>query len=540
MIGRVLSRYTVLEEIGRGGMGVVYRARDESLGREVALKVLSATASRDDLLAEARAAAAVSHPAVAVVHDVGEAEGVTFIAMELVRGESLRTALGRGPLEPARGLALAAEVAEGLAEAHARGVVHRDLKPGNVVLSASGRAKIVDFGLARRAAPLSGIDTEGETMARRDTDVGCLVGTAPYMSPEQVRGEATDARSDVFSFGAMLHELLAGRPPFARPTALETLHAVMRSPAPRLGDVGLGPGRAEVQRILDKCLDKDPSRRYQGAADLAVDLRAACRVLERGATEPAAAEVPPAPGRLRVAVVDDEENARALLLEYLSAEADVEVVAECRNGFEAVKAAAEAKPDLVLLDVQMPKLDGFEVAELLGSGVAVVFVTAFDQHAVRAFEVNAVDYLLKPVEPERLRAALRRVRERLGRREPPPPVAPLLESTRAEGRPLDRVLVRDGARVHVIPAERIDFVEAQDDYVSLAADGKRHLKQQPLAELEKALDPARFVRVHRSYLLNLDRLARLESDGEARVAVLRDGTRLPVSRTGYQRLKTLL
>jgi two-component system LytT family response regulator len=244
-------------------------------------------------------------------------------------------------------------------------------------------------------------------------------------------------------------------------------------------------------------------------------------------------------GPMRVLIVDDEDPARDLLREYLGREAGVEVAGECRNGFEAVKAVAELRPDLVLLDIQMPKLTGFEVLELIGREVAVIFVTAFDEHALRAFDVNAVDYLLKPVAPDRFRAALARARDRLQARAPLP-VADIVQSARPPGARVERILVRDGAKVVVIAAADLDYAEAQDDYVGLHSKGKVHLKQQTLAELETSLDPARFVRIHRSFLLNVDRLARLESEGETRSAVLTDGTRLPVSRAGHTRLKALL
>src|SRR5262245_37269418 len=243
---------------------------------------------------------------------------------------------------------------------------------------------------------------------------------------------------------------------------------------------------------------------------------------------------------MRIVIVDDEALARSVVREYLDSIADVEIVAECANGFEAVKAVAELAPDLLLLDIQMPKLTGFEVLELVDRDVAVVFVTAYDEHALKAFEVNAVDYLLKPVAPDRFRAALSRARERV-RSRLPLPVPQLLQAARPEGAPVERILVRQGARVQVIPIPDLDYAEAQDDYVGLHAGGKEYLKQQTLTELEKTLDPARFVRIHRSYLLNLDRLQRLEGDGgDGRVAILKSGARLPVSRSGYSRLKAFL
>ncbi len=554
MIGRTLSHYRILDELGRGGMGVVYRALDTSLGREVALKVLGPAASPGGeqerrLRVEARAAASLLHPAVSVVYEIGQAEGATFIAMELVRGRPLATLIAERPLGPERALDLALEVAEGLAEAHARGIVHRDLKPKNVMLTESGHAKIIDFGLAKLLKPRTPFESGSDTPSWGETDPGRILGTAAYMSPEQVRGGEVDARSDVFAFGALLYEMLSGEPAFRRETGVETLHAVLKEPAPRLREEGLGAAGPVLQRVLDRCLAKSPDDRYPSVGELVADLREARRRLGTG-PDPAevAAERPglPRPARpaeaaaLRVLIVDDEEPARDLLREYLGAAGGVEVLGECRNGFEAVKAVNDLAPDLMFLDIQMPRLNGFEVLELLGRDVAVVFVTAFDEHAIRAFEVNAVDYILKPVSPDRVKDALERARRRLSSR-----VVLPVEKIAAAARPADatlaRIVVRQGPRVHVIPVERLDYAEAQDDYVSLHAEGKSYLKQQTLSELEASLDKARFVRVHRSYLLNLDRLARIETEGgEPKGVVLADGTRLPLSRSGYGRLKGLL
>ena len=243
---------------------------------------------------------------------------------------------------------------------------------------------------------------------------------------------------------------------------------------------------------------------------------------------------------LRIAIVDDEELARRVVREYLQDVDDVEIVAECANGFEAVKVATELRPDLLLLDVQMPKLTGFEVVELVGREQPVVFVTAYDQYALRAFEVHAVDYLLKPFERDRLVEALARARERLQQRQPAAAAA-LKAAGESRPRPLDRILIRDGAKVHIVPVSRVDYVQAQDDYVCIRSEGREYLKEQTLSELEAALDPARFVRIHRSYLLNVDRLARVEPmSKDSRAAILKDGTEVPVSRTGYQRLTELL
>jgi len=243
--------------------------------------------------------------------------------------------------------------------------------------------------------------------------------------------------------------------------------------------------------------------------------------------------------RLRTVLVDDESPARALLREYLGAHPEVEIVGECENGFVAAREIPRLAPELVFLDVQMPKLDGFEVLELIAPGPAVVFCTAYDEFALRAFEVHAVDYLLKPFGRERLAEALARVHARRGLQGPPP--AALATTARAPGAFVERIVVRDGAEVHVIAIDDVDLLEAQDDYVAIHAGKRQWLKQQPLGEIAQALDPARFVRVHRSWVVALDRIARIEPMGkDSRVAVLRDGREVPVSRGGYQRLRELM
>ena len=242
---------------------------------------------------------------------------------------------------------------------------------------------------------------------------------------------------------------------------------------------------------------------------------------------------------LRVIIVDDEEPARLALRQALDEIGGAEVVAECANGFDAVKVVGELTPDVMLLDVQMPKLDGFDVLELVGREVPVIFVTAYDEFALRAFEVHAVDYLLKPFMPDRLRAALARVRER--REGALPDALTLRQAARPSGTPLERVVIRDGPHVHVLPVEKIDYVEAQDDYAAFKAGGRTLLKEQTLSDLEGQLDPRRFVRIHRSYVINIERLAKVELYAkDSRVAILNDGTKLPVSRAGYQRLQQLL
>jgi two-component system LytT family response regulator len=247
--------------------------------------------------------------------------------------------------------------------------------------------------------------------------------------------------------------------------------------------------------------------------------------------------------KIRAVIVDDEELARQVIRELLIPHPEIEVVGECANGLEAVKIAAETKPDLIFLDIQMPKLDGFEVLELIGTEKAIIFVTAYDSYAIRAFEVHAVDYLLKPFGAERFEAALERAKQRLDSRSPSAtvPATELAAAARPPTQYLERIPVRDGTQVFIIPVSKLDFAEAQDDYVALSSEGKKHLKQQPISSLEAALDPSRFLRIHRSYIVNLERVAKVEPYGkDSHVAVLRSGVQLPVSRAGYARLRAFL
>lgn len=247
--------------------------------------------------------------------------------------------------------------------------------------------------------------------------------------------------------------------------------------------------------------------------------------------------------KIRAVLVDDEQLARQVLREFVAAHADLEIVGECSNGFEAVKAVSEQKPDLIFLDVQMPKLDGFEVLELIGSETAVVFVTAYDNYAIKAFEVHAVDYLLKPFSADRFDAALTRAKQRLSgaTSQKAPAAADLAASARPPAQYLDRIAVREGSQVSIIPVSKLDYAEAQDDYVALVSAGKKHLKQQTITNLEASLDPTRFLRVHRSYIVNLERVSKVEPYGkDTHVAVLSTGVQIPVSRAGYARLKAFL
>ena len=282
MIGRTLSHYEFLEELGRGGMGVVYRARDVKLAREVAVKVLPPAFLADPEQSrrfdhEARAAAALEHPNIAVIHEIDEVDGVHFIVMELLRAKTLGDITPQQGLPPEVALDFAIQIASALSCAHANGILHRDIKPGNIMVSSDGHVKIIDFGLAKPIeAPIS--DSEDETLSRLQTEIGTIVGTAKYMSPEQARSETLDARTDVFSLGVVLFEMLTGKPPFQGTGAADILSSVLKDPTPRIRRLASSvphKSTARLQNILDRCLAKDRDERYVSANSLAADLREA-------------------------------------------------------------------------------------------------------------------------------------------------------------------------------------------------------------------------------------------------------------------------
>ncbi|HWE24888.1 MAG TPA: serine/threonine-protein kinase, partial [Myxococcales bacterium] len=240
------GRYRVEAELGHGGMGRVLRARDLKLGRDVAIKVLARDAGdakhRMRFEQEARAAGALNHPNIVAVHDIAEHDGEPFIVTELLEGETLRSVLSRGPLAPGEALELAQQLAAGLSAAHAKGIVHRDIKPENLFLTDDGRLKILDFGIAKLLEAQDG----------KQTVTGTVIGTPGYMSPEQIRGERADARSDVFAFGSVVHEMLTGTSPFERASTVETGYAIMHEPAARL-PASTSPALA---RVVSRALQK--------------------------------------------------------------------------------------------------------------------------------------------------------------------------------------------------------------------------------------------------------------------------------------------
>src|SRR5262245_59058601 len=291
--GSRLGPYEIVGRLGSGGMGEVYRARDPRLDREVAIKVLpDGVADRKHLQRfgqEARAAGALNHPSVLAVYDVGTHEGAPYVVSELLEGHTLKARLEGGALPERKALDLALQIARGLAAAHDKGIVHRDLKPDNVFVTEDGRVKILDFGLAkltRRESPTG----DGHAHSAEDgTESGTVVGTAGYMSPEQVRGEAVDHRSDIFSFGAVLFEMLSGVRAFRRDSAVETMNAILKEDPPEISDArGISPTLAGLVR---RCLEKRAADRFHSSHDLALALEAVSSGLSGPSVAPEAPTV---------------------------------------------------------------------------------------------------------------------------------------------------------------------------------------------------------------------------------------------------------
>lgn len=287
-----LGPYKIITLIGAGGMGEVYRARDTRLLRDVALKVLPASFTTDpDRLRrfeqEARAVAALNHPNIVSIHDVGNVDGINFIVSELLEGETLRQRITAAGMPARKAIELALQLANGLAAAHEQGIVHRDLKPENIFITRSGRLKILDFGLAKLRRPRETAETiDGSSEVH--TTVGQVLGTAGYMSPEQVKGESADQRSDIFSFGSILYEMLNGQRAFKRNTSAETMSAILNEDPPEFaGHTGaIAPA---LERIVRHCMEKQPSQRFQSAHDIAFALESLT-----GTSQTVALPAPPA------------------------------------------------------------------------------------------------------------------------------------------------------------------------------------------------------------------------------------------------------
>jgi serine/threonine protein kinase len=292
-----LGPYEIVAPLGAGGMGEVYRARDTRLGREVALKVLPPLmaldpARRARFEQEARAAAALSHPNIVGLHDVGESGDVFYIVSELVPGETLGAIVERGPVPVKKLLDMAVQIADGMAAAHAARITHRDLKPANIMVTPEGRAKILDFGLAKQAAMAAASPDETLTVVQQ-TEPGMIMGTVAYMSPEQARGKPADHRSDQFSFGLILYEMASGRKAFDKPEAVQVMSAILSEEAAPIGRNLPAP----LGWAIERCLAKDPADRYESTRDLYQDLRHIRDHLAETTVSQAAAGAPKAPKR---------------------------------------------------------------------------------------------------------------------------------------------------------------------------------------------------------------------------------------------------
>ncbi|MGB7228032.1 MAG: serine/threonine-protein kinase, partial [Candidatus Acidiferrales bacterium] len=282
--GTELGPYEILSPIGAGGMGEVYRARDTRLGRDVALKVLPEAFARDAerlrrFEQEARAASALNHPNILTTYDIGTHDGAPFIVTELLEGETLRERLRNGPLPVRKTLDIDMQVAHGVAAAHEKGIIHRDLKPANIFLTNDGRAKILDFGLAKltqqdNASSINETQSPTRTSGGDpQTEAGVVLGTAGYMSPEQVRGKPADARSDIFALGTMFYEMLSGQRAFEKDSSADTMAAILKEEPPELSGEGKKIPPA-VERVVRHCLEKNPAERFQSARDFAFNLAA--------------------------------------------------------------------------------------------------------------------------------------------------------------------------------------------------------------------------------------------------------------------------
>src|SRR5437667_4984935 len=273
-----IAQYTIVSKIGEGGMGEVWRARDTKLGRDVAIKVLPAAFSENSerlrrFEQEAQAAGALNHPNILVIFHIGIHEGAPYIVSELLEGETLRERLAGAALPQRKAIDYALQIARGLAAAHEKGIVHRDLKPENIFVTRDGRVKILDFGLAKLTEPADGQPQTDRPTRRIDTDTDMVMGTVGYMSPEQVRGRPVDHRADIFSFGAILYEMLTGRRAFHGESPAETMSAILREDPPDLSESNKNLAPA-LERVVRHCLEKNPEERFHSASDLAFAIEA--------------------------------------------------------------------------------------------------------------------------------------------------------------------------------------------------------------------------------------------------------------------------
>jgi serine/threonine protein kinase len=292
VIGQTISHYLIIEKLGAGGMGEVYLAEDKQLGRKVAIKFLPAAVATDEharqrLLREAKTAATLDHQNICAIYEVAQEGGHSFIVLQYIEGETLARRLKRELPGSREALAIAAQVADALNEAHARGIIHCDIKPENIMLTPRGQVKVLDFGLAKVLRDPGIVEGEAQTGSMLSIP-GMVMGTVPYMSPEQVRGEELDCRSDIFSFGTVLYELISGRRPFEAKSSAEIISAILTTEPPPISGSSFGQSASGEERLIRKCLEKDASLRYQAMDDLISDLAQIRREYEDGRVRPTA------------------------------------------------------------------------------------------------------------------------------------------------------------------------------------------------------------------------------------------------------------
>ncbi len=374
--GSRLGPYEILSPLGAGGMGEVYRAKDPRLGREVAIKVLPASFSQDaDRLRrfeqEARAAGILNHPNITAVYDIGTHEGAPYVVQELLEGETLRSDLVGGKFSPRKAIDYARQIAYGLAAAHEKGIVHRDLKPENVFVTRDGRVKILDFGLAKLTHAEEGSLATSLPTATAGTEPGVVLGTLGYMSPEQVRGRPADARSDIFSFGAILYEMLSGKRAFARDSAADTMSAILKEDPPELSATNQNISTG-LERIVRHCLEKNPEARFHSAHDLAFDLESLSTV-SSGAQAPA---------------IDPARPGKRLPL-WVAAASVLAVVAAAFWAGRLTKAASAQKPSVPLYNRLTFRRGNVLIARFAPDGQTIVYGAAWGGRPVEIFLARA-------------------------------------------------------------------------------------------------------------------------------------------------------
>jgi DNA-binding response OmpR family regulator len=424
--GQILSHYEVQEELGRGGMGRVYKARDLRLQRTTALKLLlpgqiSGEQSRLRIACEARAASALNHPNIVIIYEIDESDGVHFIAMEYVEGKSLRDSISAGGLHVNRVLDYGIQIAGALEAAHAAGVIHCDLKPGNIMIGSAGGIKVLDFGLAKLHRLVTAEEDATLTLETRFGE-GAIQGTMAYIAPEQAQGKPADTRTDIFSFGATLYEMATGTPAFHRTTPAVTLAAILRDHPPAVTQLAPAAPKG-LEYIIAWCLEKDPACRAQRIQDV----KLALEELKRETTVGGAAVSHPLKtagswrtfsskprttdeAMTRILIVEDAPGIALGLEDDLRLEGyDIELAAD---GEIASRRAREEPFDLILLDIMLPRKNGFDVCrEVRRAGIhtPILMLTAKGQEAekIMGLDLGADDYVTKPFSPHELRARVR-------------------------------------------------------------------------------------------------------------------------------------